>query len=126
MSKLTDELSKIGIHNPHNLTQKGHPFIHYHPREPRTCRTAAWVLCIKGKIFKDTAWYENGNKHFSVYNKDNKEPQLQAAITLAEKLCPEVKMVKGPWKETWVTEDDLLEATKLASGAKNTADLATH
>jgi hypothetical protein len=107
MSKLTEALRGVGIYNPHNMTQDGHPMIWYRGR--------GWMgmtkvmLSIKGKSFPGH-WTDNGDKSFSTGGLGGKEQAYKDAIAEAERLCPGVKMVKGPWRGVWVAEEDLKAA----------------
>ena len=102
---LKDALEKIGIHNPHNLCSNGMPVVYY--SEGHSVIGKAWVVAVKGKEFKDTAWYEHGNKRFSYYGKQGREDSLKEALEFVKQLLPNVEMVKGPWPSTYVAKNDM-------------------
>jgi hypothetical protein len=100
MSKFTDELKKIDIYNIHNMTSKGHPIIYYNSDCGRGGTGRHWVLSIIGKTFKNQAWYCHGNLWFQ-------KEELEKALAKVKELFPDIEMVKGPWRYTWLPKVDL-------------------
>jgi len=113
-SKLSDLLATIGIHNPHNLVANGHPFIWRRTREPRACRVAAWMLSIKSKQFTRVAWYDHGSLSFGGLAYADSKAELVAAIAKANEMFPDLEMVKGAWRNTYVPKCDLEKAIAAA------------
>ena len=110
MSKLTEALKEIKIYNEYGLTSKGNPMIYYISPDPRTCRCSGWRLSIKGYKFKDVAWYDNGDLFFLSRGKEHRNEALQEAIDKCKELFPDIEMVKGPWRMTYVSKVDLDKA----------------
>jgi hypothetical protein len=104
---LAEDLKLIDVFNQHNLTSEGNPLIYYVSDTGRGGAGRHWVLCVKGKGFKEaTFWRQNGNLWFSDFQYSKKEG-LQKAIEKVKELFPEIEMVKGPWRDTWVCKKDL-------------------
>ncbi len=113
MSKLTDALRELKIHNSHDLTSDGNPLIYYRAHDRGTCRVVGWHLSLKNRIFKDAPWYNNGDLTFSGDCGTGTERRAQGLVKAIEKckeLFPDLKMVQGPWRWTWVNKPDLDEA----------------
>jgi hypothetical protein len=102
---LKDALEKVGICNPHLMCSDGMPVIYY--SEGHSVIGRAWVVSVKGKSFKDAAWYEHGSKRFGYYGKEGREESLNEALAFVKTLFPDVEMVKGPWPSTYVAKSDL-------------------
>lgn len=115
MSKFTEELRKISIYNHHNLTTKGHPVVYYISDCGRGGTGRHWVLCVIGQEFKNQAWYQHGNLWFGKEN-------LEDALAAAQRICPDIEMVKGPWRNTWVPKVDL-DAAKVKLKTLNTQSI---
>lgn len=107
MSKFTEQLRAIRIFNPYNLVADGHPWIWYRPRgEGRDITIPAVMLSIKGKKFK-THWTNHGSLNFTAINIKVRKKALEEALAKCKELFPDLEMVKGPWRMTWVPKVDL-------------------
>ena len=111
MSKLTDKLGRIGIHNPHNLVKSEHPFVSV---QSDVGMCSCTMLRIKNRKFKDSAWYEHGGKSFHYRSVKERSESIKNALDNCKQLFPKLKMVKGPWRMTWVPENDLKKAIETA------------
>ncbi len=107
MSKLADQLRAIGICNPHELVEDGHPLLAYYRETGRlNVFPSHWSLWVKGKRFTAAAWYEAGALWFS----GNVRDAIVKALAKCRELFPELEMVKGPWPNTYVPRVDLDKA----------------
>lgn len=108
MSKFTNQLGAIGIHNLYDMTSKGLPMIHYTVPGSQSVLNSRWLLSIKGKHFKDAAWYDHGSLSFVVYGGVEKRNEgLFKALDSCKELFPDVEMVKSPWPFSYVNKVDL-------------------
>ncbi len=110
MSKLAEKLRAGKYYNDWDLTQDGHPMIHLRTALKAISRKV--LLSLKGRRFKDSAWYDNGSKSFHEHpdNADN----LKDALAWIEKRFPAMKMVKSPFggRFSYVPEEDLKAVLK--------------
>lgn len=118
MSKLAEQLRTIGIFNWHDLCANGHPMIWRRVKSgSRDVIPSAWMLSIKGKIFKHRAWYDHGAMSFSDHGWTNWREAVAAPLAKCKELFPDLEMVKGPWPNTYVPKCDLDAAkAKLKEG----------
>jgi hypothetical protein len=81
MSKLTEQLGTVGIHNAWGFAGHGNVYIGYTPGDSgRGGRSANWQVIRPGyKTDPKGPWYNNGYKTFSVYGRVDKEPKLNEA-----------------------------------------------
>ena len=112
--KIAELLRAHKLYNDWDLTNDGHPMIHVHrPSGYRDVSGHAVVLSIKGRKFKDTPWYQNGDKWFGYLGKDGQQVELENALAWVAKRFPDLKMVKSPfYKDAWIVEADLNERLK--------------
>lgn len=111
MSKLTEALNKVKIHNCYDIVSKGSPMVHVQSSSARSCLPNAIVLSIKERSFKNVAWYQHGNKWFVYTGKEERDEAYKKAFELIEKLFPGIKMVKSPFDRFgYVPEVDLNKA----------------
>lgn len=121
MSKLTDDLRRIGVLNDHGFCYESGavnanrcvrpkppviegipevvPFVAYTPAEPgRGYRSAHWQV-IRGKYItdKDAHWRDNGKKTFSMYRREEKAKQLEAALAWASDRYNITEWAKTPF-----------------------------
>lgn len=86
MAKITKQiLNERGIHNPHNLASAGpepQVYVHYVPSDSGgMARSARWVVGHVGFPTDPKGhWSDGGNKTFTVYGRDDKEPERLKAI----------------------------------------------
>lgn len=69
MSKFTNELKDLSIHNESGFYETGRVYIVYSPSTTgRLSRSARWIVCRPGyKTDPDAHFMDNGNKVFSVW-----------------------------------------------------------
>jgi hypothetical protein len=111
MSKLTEKLNAIKYYNDWDLTKDGHPMIHLRTASKAISRGI--LLSLKGRRFKDSAWYDNGSKSFHDHFGDH-EANLKDALAWVEKRFPGMKMVKSPFggRYNYIPEEDLKDVLK--------------
>jgi len=121
MSKLTERLRKIRIFNLCGLVEEGHPAIYYRSQVlGRGYIAAAWVLFVKGEKFKNVPWCNNGRLVFLVC-RHGRQKGLELAFAKCKELFPEIKMVKAPFRMSYIPEEDLKEVmAKLKAFEKET------
>jgi len=109
MSKTTDKLNLIKIYNDYDITDAGHPFVSIRIPSSREVTPKSVRVFVKGKSFKNSAWYEDGGKCFSYQGgKEGRDDSIKKAMDLIERLFPGMKMVKSPFgRFAWVPEEDL-------------------
>ena len=99
MSKLTDQLATIGIHNPRELVDMGHPFI---CREPRK-----WVVTHKSMLRGGEPGQSDRRVCFWERIDQFWRDAVSMCFTHCEEWYPKLEMVKGPWPNTYVPLVDL-------------------
>jgi len=120
---LAKDLQTIGIFNQNVLTSRGNPVIYFVSDLGRGGSGRHWVLEVIGKPFPEvTFWRQCGRLWFSDYEY-SKEDGLVKAIEKVKELFPNIEMVKGPWRDTWVCKEDL-DVAKAKVKAKKTEDKA--
>ncbi len=108
--KIASKLNELKIYNDWGIAKDGHPYIFIRRPSRRDVTPDAVVLSLKGRAFKDTAWYQNGSLWFTIHI-GGKEEGLRKAFDWVEKHFPGKKMVMSPFsKSAWVFEDDLKAA----------------
>ena len=132
MSKLTDEFAKyLKVHNIHNFTKVGggKVFVTYSPEmKGRMYRSAQYVISGIGiTVDPDAAWYDYGNKTFTLFHyKGNKEKAQEAALEWATEKFHIKELVKAPYRETWVSKevyDRAMDALKKAKVEDENGDM---
>ncbi len=115
--EMVEKLRAKKIYNEFGITKDGHPFIHIRLPDSRDVSPKAVVLSIKGRNFKDTAWYQYGSKWFSFHNVESRKDAIKEAFAWVAEHYPKMKMVTSPLgRFSWIPEEDLNEALK---GEKN-------
>jgi hypothetical protein len=80
MSKLTDQLATVGIHNAHNFAGKGNVFIAYQPYDSIRRLVSGWKIARPGfQIDPETARYDHGCKTFVVFGRADKDEKFEEA-----------------------------------------------
>lgn len=122
MSKITDRLSRIGVFNDFGFCYESGavnskyavvrpeppkieglpevvPFISYTPAETgRGYKSANWQIARKNFITdKEAHWRDYGKKTFSVYRREEKAAQLEAALAWASERYGVTEWVKTPF-----------------------------
>jgi len=98
MSKLTDALSSVGIYNAWRLVGAGHFVVTVHRHEWHGNRVEAWTR-IGSEYRSCGTWGFSGTA--------KKKQAIESALRRINSIRPDIVMVKGPWRETWVTEADM-------------------
>jgi hypothetical protein len=106
---VADKLRSKNILNEWDLMKNGHPYVTIRgPSGSQDVTPHAVVLSVKGRRFKDAAWYENGARWFSYQGKEDREAATKKAFEWIEKAFPGMKMVASPFnRNSWVPEEDL-------------------
>lgn len=95
MSKETDRLDTMGIHNNHNLASRGDGiFINFHATAYRNVTPNHWAVCKVGKNLGEAS-YDNGARTFSGLKRDT--TLLIEVLTFASTLNNETLWVKSPF-----------------------------
>lgn len=107
--EMQEILRKKRIFNDYEITKKGHPYIYVRTKSGSMVPKSV-VIVLKGYWFKNSAWYEHGQKFISYSDREDRAEKIKDAIAWAERNF-DVKMVKSPFgPHAWVPEADLKEA----------------
>lgn len=117
MSKITDKLHAVGIHNSYAIVARGHPLISIHTPHGREVIPRAVTLELIGRKFKSAVYYEHGAKWFTYQGKEGRDEAYEKAFVWVKNYAPNMKMVKSPFTSyDYIPEEDLKIAIKLADG----------
>ena len=118
MSKVTDSLSEVGIHNPHNYSARARDLGGvgvYLSRRPaqrgRASLVAAWQVIRPGyKTDPDGYWRDAGHKTFNIWDYSTptqaRQAARQAAIDWANQRYGTSAWVPGPFRGTLIPVED--------------------
>ena len=120
MSKkaLAAALRELGVINGHDLLLSGEPIIQYQAGDTgRFASCGRWVLWVKNRKIKNRPWYEHGAIHFISRRQDRAE-QLEQAKAKAKEMFPNIELVPGPWRMSWVPKAAMERAMALIANGK--------
>jgi len=120
MSKkaLAAALRELGVINLYDLLLRGEPAIYYLAGDTGPLASyGRWVLCAKNRKFRNRPWYEHGAIHFTSRRQDRAE-QLEQAKAKAKEMFPNIELVPGPWRMTWVPKAAMERAMALIANGK--------
>jgi hypothetical protein len=95
MSKESDRLNELGMHNNHNLTTQGDGvYVEFSAYEARSVIPNGWTVTLVGKNLGE-GWYDHGSRRFSGLKHDKK--LRMKALKFASKLNNEIEWVISPF-----------------------------
>ncbi len=111
--EMAEKLRAKKLFNEWGITKDGHPSLYIRIPDRRDVAPRAVVLFIKGRRFKDTAWYQDGSKWFAFHGVESRKEALKEAFAWIAERYPKMKMVTSPFnRNAWIPEEDLNEALK--------------